>query len=48
MIRIFYELIVLYVSLHLTWYLFRQRKFWNQASAVLILTLFVLRLFGIK
>jgi hypothetical protein len=48
MIGIFYKIIVLYGSLHLIWYLFRQRKFWNQASAVLVLTLFVLRLFGIK
>ena len=48
MIRIFYQLIVLYLSLHLLWYLFRQKKFWGQASAVLVLVLFLLRLFWIK
>jgi len=48
MIRIFYQLIVLYLSLHLLWYLFRQKKFWDQASVVLVLVLFLLRLFWIK
>jgi hypothetical protein len=48
MIRIFYQLIVFYLSLHLLWYLFRQKKFWSQASAVLVLVLFLLRLLGIK
>ena len=46
--RIIYLLIVLYLSLHLVWYLFRQRNFWSQASAVLVLALFLLRLFLIK
>jgi hypothetical protein len=48
MIRLFYHLIVLYLSLHLVWYMVRQRKFWSQASAVLVLVLFLLRLFWIK
>jgi hypothetical protein len=48
MIRIFYQLIVFYLSLHLLWYLFHQKKFWSQASAVLVLVLFLLRLLGIK
>jgi hypothetical protein len=48
MIRLFYHLIVLYLSLHLVWYMLRQRKFWGQASAVLVLVLFLLRLFWIK
>ena len=48
MIRLFYFLIVLYLSVHLVWYMLRQRKFWDQASAVLVLVLFLLRLFWIK
>jgi hypothetical protein len=48
MIRLFYNLIVLYLSLHLVAYLFRQKKTWEQAGAVLVLTLFVLRLFLVK
>jgi len=48
MIRLFYHLIVMYLSLHLVWYMFRQRKFWSQTSAVLVLVLFLLRLFWIK
>jgi hypothetical protein len=48
MIRIFYHLIVLYLSLHLFWYLIRQKKPWSQAGTALVLTLFLLRLFLIK
>jgi hypothetical protein len=48
MIRFIYHLIVLYLSLHLFWYLVRQRKIGNQAAAALVLTLFLLRLFLIK
>jgi hypothetical protein len=48
MIRIFYHLIVLYLSLHLVWHLFRQKKPWSQAGTVLVLTLFLLRLFLVK
>jgi hypothetical protein len=48
MIRIFYLLIVLYLSLHLFWHLFRQKKPWTQAGTALVLTLFLLRLFLIK
>lgn len=46
--RIFYHLIVLYFSLHLIRHLFREKKFWNQASIVLVLALFLLRLFLVK
>jgi hypothetical protein len=46
--RVIYLLIVLYLSLHFIWYLFRQKNFWNQASAVLVLALLLLRLFLIK
>ena len=46
--RIFYHLIVLYFSLHLLWFLLRQKKIWSQLSAALVLALFLLRLFLIK
>jgi hypothetical protein len=46
--RIIYLLIVLYLSLQLIWHLFRQKDFWSQASTVLVLALFLLRLFSIK
>lgn len=46
--RVIYLLIVFYLSLHLIWYLFRQKNFWSQASTVLVLALFLLRLFLIK
>jgi hypothetical protein len=48
MIRLFYNFIVLYTSLHLVWYIFRQRKLWDQAGAAVVLTLFLLRLFLVK
>ncbi len=47
-IWLFYHFIVLYLSLHLVWYLLRQKRFWNQVGAALVLTLFLLRLFLIK
>lgn len=46
--RVFYYLIVLYLTLNLIWYLFREKKFWGQVSAVLVLIIFLLRLFVIK
>lgn len=46
--KLAYHLIVLYLTLNLVWYLFRERKFWSQASVVLVLILFILRLFLIK
>jgi hypothetical protein len=48
MVRLSYHLVVLYVSLHLFWYLVRQKKIGNQAAAALVLTLFLLRLLLIK
>jgi hypothetical protein len=48
MIRLFSHFIVLYLSLHLLWYLVRQKKIGNQAAAALVLTLFLLRLFLVK
>lgn len=47
-IRLFYHFVVFYLSLHLFWYLVRQRKMGNQAAAALVLTLFLLRLFLVK
>ncbi|MGB7295204.1 MAG: hypothetical protein WBC70_06395 [Candidatus Aminicenantales bacterium] len=47
-VRLFYDIIVLYLSLHFLWYVVRQKKLWNQADAALVLTLFLLRLFLIK
>jgi len=46
--RIFYHLIVLYFSLHLLWFLLRQKRAWDQLAAALVLVLFLLRLFWIK
>ena len=46
--RIFYHLIVLYFTLHLLWFLLRQKKIWNQLAAALVLVLFLLRLFLVK
>ena len=47
-LRLFYHLIVLYLSLHFLWYLIRQKKGWSQAGAALVLTLLLLRLFLVK
>ena len=46
--RFIYHLIVLYLTTHLLWYLVREKKAWAQASTVLVLALFLLRLFWIK
>lgn len=46
--KIFYQLIVLYFTLQLGWYLFREKRVLAQASAALVLTLFLLRLFLVK
>ncbi len=48
MLRFLYLLMVLYWSLHMIGYLFRQKKLWNQASLVLVFVLFLLRLLSIK
>ena len=47
MLRLAYQLIVAYLAGHLVWYLFRERKVWAQASVVLVLALFLLRLLWI-
>jgi len=46
--QIIYQLLVLYLTLNFICYLFREKKFWNQVNTVLVLVLFLLRLFLIK
>ncbi len=46
--KLIYHLIVLYLTIHLIWYLFREKKFWLQFSTTLVLIMFLLRLFLIK
>jgi len=43
-----YLLIVAYLTAHLGWYVFREKFFWKQAGAALVLILFVLRLLLIQ
>jgi membrane protein YdbS with pleckstrin-like domain len=43
-----YWLIVLYFTAHLAWYFVREKDFWLQAGAVLLLVMFTLRLLFIK
>ena len=46
--KILYLIILLYAAAHCTWYLFNEKKFWNQVSAVMVLIILLLRLFLIK
>lgn len=48
MIQIIYHLIVLYLAIHLIWFVTREKKFWNQLSGVIVLIMFLLRLLLIK
>ncbi|MGB3863746.1 MAG: hypothetical protein WBE11_04680 [Candidatus Aminicenantaceae bacterium] len=48
MIKIIYHLIVLFLTLNLIWYLFREKQFWSQLSTAIVLIMFLLRLFLIK
>ncbi len=48
MMQIIYHLIILFLAIHIIWYLLQERKFWNQVSAGIVLILFLLRLFLIK
>lgn len=43
-----YHLIVLFLTVNFFWYLFREKKFWLQVSAALVLIMLFLRLFLIK
>jgi hypothetical protein len=46
--QIIYHIIVLYMTVHLMWYIFREKKFWNQLSAAMVLIMILLRLLLIK
>lgn len=46
--KILYHLIVLFLSVNLVWYLFREKKFWSQVSTAIVLIMFLLRLFLVK
>ena len=48
MIQIIYHLIVAYFTLHLIWFIIREKKIWNQLSGVIVLIMFLLRLLLIK
>jgi hypothetical protein len=48
MIKILYHLIVLFLTINLIWYLFREKQFWAQVSTAIVLIMFLLRLFLIK
>jgi len=43
-----YHGIVLFLTINLIWYLFREKKFWAQVSTAIVLVIFLLRLFLIK
>jgi hypothetical protein len=47
-VEIVYRLIVLYFVVHLAVYMVRERKFWSQVGAAVVLVLFALRLLLIK
>jgi len=48
MIKIIYHLIVLYLSMNFVYYIFREKKLWNQVSVAVVLVMFLLRLLLIK
>jgi hypothetical protein len=48
MIQILYHLIALYMTLHLIWFVIREKKFWNQLSGVIVLIVFLLRVLLVK
>ena len=48
MMQIIYHLIVLYVTIHLIWFVIREKKFWSHLSGVIVLIMFLLRLLLIK
>jgi len=48
MIQIIYHIIVLYLTIHLVWFIVREKKFWDQLSGMIVLIIFLLRLFLIK
>lgn len=46
--QIIYHFIIIYLTINFIWYLLREKKFWNQVSAAIVLIMFLLRLFLIK
>ena len=48
MIQIIYHLIVAYFTLHLIWFIVREKKIWTQLSGMIVLIMFLLRLLLIK
>jgi len=46
--RTLYHLIVLYLTIHFVWRLIREKSFWKQAGIVLVLIMFLLRLFLVE
>ena len=48
MIQIIYHLIVFYLTIHLVWFIIREKKFWDRLGGVMVLIVFFLRLFLIK
>jgi hypothetical protein len=43
-----YHLIVAFLTVQLVWYILREKDFWKQAGAALVLIVFLLRLFLIQ
>ena len=48
MIQIIYHMIVFYLTIHLVRFIIREKKFWDRLSGVMVLVVFLLRLFLIK
>jgi hypothetical protein len=48
MIHIIYHLVVFYFTLHLIWYVVREKKIWSQLSGVIVLIMFLLRFLLVK
>jgi hypothetical protein len=46
--RIIYQLFVAYLTAHVLWCLFREKRFWRQAGIVLVLVMFLLRMFLVE
>jgi hypothetical protein len=46
--KIVYHLFVAYLTVHLGWYILRERSFLKQAGAALVLVVFLLRLLLIQ
>jgi hypothetical protein len=48
MMQIIYHIIVIYLTLHLIWFIIHEKKIWDQLSGVIVLIMFLLRLLLIK